>query len=425
MKKHEQDFPFTLVATEGELNRFYTENTHAGWLAFDTEFIPEKYYKYKLCIISAATARGNYIIDALKLKNIAPFIKLIENPSIVKITHAGENDYQLLVSEHNAKPQNVFDTQLSYGFLQFDYPVGLQPLLQKALRVKLDKGALRSDWEMRPLAPEQCQYAVQDVAYLHPLMVALKRRLKKTGKLEWASEENRRLENPDFYHNDPLDFLNNAQVNQFTRKQKVFLMRMHMWRHLEAEKENRPLTQILKTGVLNTIVQKIEAGESALLKDRTLPVRFIRDNLDTFKRLYEDKMSDHEKKLLDQAPEASTTTNRASLLIDILHQLIKYKGLKRGVSPKLIVSGKDLQLMRTDPGYIPPGFKEGWRRKLLGKDLLKLLEKREDFDITIKKNKFTLRVKSQGAFSWQKFFNKIKGWNGDHEEEDIGDPGKL
>lgn len=421
MKKAEKDFPFTLIATEGELNRFYTENTHANWLAFDTEFIPEKYYKYKLCVISAATPRGNYIIDTLKLKRITPFIKMIDDPAIVKITHAGENDFQLLVNDHYAKPRNVFDTQLANGFLQYDYPVGLQPLLQKALRIKLDKGALRSDWERRPLTPEQCQYAVQDVVYLHPLMTALKRRLKRSGKLEWAMEESRRLENPEFYHIDPLDFLNNAQVNQLSRKQKVFLMRMHMWRHLEAEKENRPLTQVMKTGVLNTIVQKIESGESALLKDRTLPARFIRENLDTFRRLYEDKISSHEKELLEQTPEASTTTSRASMLIDMLHQLIKYKGLKRGVSPKLVISGKELQMMRTDQQYIPPGFKEGWRKKLLGKDLLKLLENREDFTITIKKNKFTLRMKSKGTLFWQQLFNKIKGRRDDREEEAIGE----
>jgi hypothetical protein len=178
---------------------------------------------------------------------------------------------------------------------------------------------------------------------------------------------------------------------------------------------------VMKTGVLNTIVQKIDAGESALLKDRTLPARFIRENLDTFRRLYEDKISVHEKELLDQTSEVSTTTSRASLLIDMLHQLIKYKGLKRGVSPKLIISSKELQLMRTDSEYIPQGFKEGWRKKILGKELLKLLENREDFYITIKKNKFTLRMKSKGVISWRKFFNKLKGRRDDREEEETGE----
>ncbi|MCP5103757.1 MAG: hypothetical protein GY950_10285 [bacterium] len=409
MKRYDNNYTFTLVETEGQLNRFYTESAHVGWLAFDTEFIPEKYYKYKLCVISASTSRGNYIIDVLKLKNIAPFIKIIEDPATLKITHAGENDYQLLVNDHDARPRNVFDTQLSYGFLQYDYPVGLQPLLSKVLRIKLDKGALRSDWERRPLSNEQCRYAVQDVVHLHPLMLAIKRRLKNRGKLDWALQENQRLEDSDFYRNDPLDFMNSAGVNQLSNQERAFLLRMHMWRHLEAEKENRPVTQVLKTGVLNTIVQKISVGDSALLKDRTLPNRFIRENLDTFKRMYHKKVSHHEKELMDRIPEVSTVSSRAGLLMDILHQLLKYKGLQQGISPKMIISAREMQLMKAEPDYFPAGFKVGWRTQLLGKDLLKLLENRGDFDVSIKKNKFTLKMKSKSGQSIKRFFSKLRG----------------
>jgi len=410
MQKYDRDYTFTMVETEGQLNRFYTENTHSGWLAFDTEFIPEKYYRYKLCVISVSTPRGNYIIDVLKQRNIAPFLKLIEDPAIVKITHAGENDYQLLVNDYKAKPVNVFDTQLSYGFLQYDYPMGLQPLLSKVLRIKLDKGALRSDWEKRPLSDEQCRYAVRDVIHLNPLMQALMRRLKKKDKLDWALEENRRLEDPEFYQNNPLDFMNTALVGKLSRQERVFLMRLHMWRHLEAEKENRPVTQILKTGVLNTVVQKISMGESGLLKDRTLPTRFIKENLDTFKRLYHKRVSPHEKELLDQVPEIPETSSRSGLLMDMLHQLIKYQGHRNGVSSKLIISGKELQMMKNDANYLPPGFKSGWRKELLGKNLLALMGNRDVFDITIKKNKFILSVSKRPrlSLSLAKIFKKGK-----------------
>lgn len=409
MKKYDRDYTFTMVETEGQLNRFYTENTHSGWLAFDTEFIPEKYYKYKLCVISVSTPRGNYIIDVLKLKSIGPFLKLIEDPAVVKLTHAGENDYQLLVNDYGAKPVNVFDTQLSYGFLQYDYPVGLQPLLSKVLRIKLDKGALRSDWEKRPLSAEQCRYAVRDVIHLHPLMQSLKRRLKKKGKLDWALQENQRLEDPEFYKNNPLDFLTTALVGKLSRQERVFLMRLHLWRHLEAEKENRPVTQILKTGVLNTIVQKISMGESGLLKDRTLPTRFIRENLDTFKRLYHKRISSHERELLDMVPEVEETSSRSALLMDMLHQLIKYRGQQNGVSPKIIISGKELQQMKTDANYLPPGFKDGWRKELLGKNLLALMGNRDVFDITIKKNRFILSVSKRSRFSLIRILKKLKG----------------
>lgn len=404
MKKHSLNF--TLVETEGQVNRFFTENRHIGWMAFDTEFIPEKYYKYKLCVISVATAKGNYIIDALKLNRISGFLKLIADPSILKITHAGENDYQLLVENYDAMPVNVFDTQLAYGFLQYEYPVGLQTLLSRVSSIKLDKGALRSDWEKRPLSPEQCKYAVQDVAYLHPLMTTLKRRLKKNGKLHWAELENRCLEDPTFYRSDPLDFLSAAQMNQMSQKEKVFLLRMHLWRQLEAEKEDRPVTVVLKTRILNTIVQKMSQGEAVLLKDRTLPGRFIREHIHTFKQLYKKRIAPHEQELLDQIPETSSISPRMSILIDMLHQLMKHKGLKHRVSPKLIISSKELNRMKSNPQYIPASLLNGWRRELLGKDLIKLLENRADFDISIKKNKFILKMGAGGPSFWKRLFKK-------------------
>ncbi len=410
------DLNYRLIETEEQMERFYQQSKDARWLAFDTEFIPEKYYRYKLCLISAATSKGNYIIDVLKLKSIEPFLKLIQRASILKITHAGENDYQLLMDNYGILPSNVFDTQLSHGFLHYEYPLGLQTMVKKVLKKRIDKGQLRSDWERRPLTEEQCRYAIGDVVYLHAMTTKIRNRLKKNKKLLWAEEENRRLEAPEYYQSDPLDFLNGGQVHQLTRQQKVFLLRMHLWRHLEAEKENRPVTQVLKTWVLNTIVQKIGSDDSALLKDRTLPSRFLRQNINTFKRLYRDKISPHEQELLQRIPEASSISPQIELLTDIFHQVIKYKGLTHKVSPKIIIPGKELQRMKADRNYFPTSLSQGWRQELLGKDFGKLLAKRDVFDISIKKNRFILTLKKSNRFSLKRFFS----WSGHtSNEEDL------
>ncbi|MCP4156367.1 MAG: hypothetical protein GY757_52125 [bacterium] len=161
---------------------------------------------------------------------------------------------------------------------------------------------------------------------------------------------------------------------------------------------------IMKTWVLNTIVQKIASDESALLKDRTLPARFLRKNLDTFKKLYKKKVSPHEQELIDRIPEASTISPRNELLTDMLHQLIKYKGLERKVSPKLIIPGKEVQRMKADKEYFPPSLSGGWREDMLGRNLVKLIKNRKDFDIIIKKDKYTLRMKDENRFSLKRFF---------------------
>lgn len=410
------DKRFTLIETDTQLMGFHKTNRQAPWLAFDTEFIPEKYYRYRLCVISVATAKGNYVLDVLKLKSIGLFLEMINDPAILKITHAGENDYQILIGSYNAKPAHVFDTQLSYAFLQYDYPVGLQQLLHRELNVRLDKGQLKSDWEKRPLTPEQCQYAVEDVVYLHPLMEALERRLKRRKKWRWAVEENRRLEDLDYYRTDPLEFLNGAQISQLTMVQQVFLMRMHLWRHLEAEKEDRPVTQILKTRVLNTIVQKAHLGKAALMKDRTLPGRFLNDNWDTFEQLYKEKIADHEKELLAQIQDTGGASIRGGILTDILYQLIRYKGHQHKVSPKVIISGKELNRVRGDEMGARATFLSGWRRELLGDDMIRLLEHRGDYDLRIKNNKITITLESNQTLS---FFRRIFTRGGDKFSRDI------
>ncbi|MCP4220997.1 MAG: hypothetical protein GY765_40585 [bacterium] len=406
MKKYDKNY--VLVENDEQLNRFYSDNKSARWLAFDTEFIPEKYYKYKLCVISAATNKGNYVIDVLKVKDLSPFLKMVANPAILKITHAGENDYRILVEDYDVEVRNVFDTQLSHGFLHHDYPLGLLTMAKKVLRVKMDKGQLRSDWEKRPLTPEQCKYAIEDVIYLHPLMLKIKTKLKKNNKLDWAIEENKCLEDRKYYMNDPLEFLSSGQVQQFSRQQKVFFLRIHMWRHLEAEKEDRPVNMILKTWVLNAIVQQIESNETSLLKDRTLPTRFIHQHLDTFRTLYKKRISPHEQELLDRIPEVTEVSTRTELLTNIMHQLVKFKGLKYKVAPKIIISGKELTRMKAEQNYVPAILKKGWRLELLGKDFCKLLGNRGAFDIEIKKDRFTLYIESEKRFSFKNLFRRSK-----------------
>lgn len=164
-----------LIEDSTKLDLFYRDNKGVDWLAFDTEFIPERYYFNKLCLISIVTPISNYIIDVLKLSHIRPFIRLLEDPTILKITHAGENDYRILALDHHVIPRNTFDTQLSYGFLDFDYPLGLQTIVEKELKTRISKVEMRSDWEKRPLTQDQLKYAVSDVIHLYPLMNILKK----------------------------------------------------------------------------------------------------------------------------------------------------------------------------------------------------------------------------------------------------------
>jgi ribonuclease D len=393
---------YKVIETQTQLTQFYNRNRNTKWLAFDTEFIPEKYFKSKLCVISVATAHGNYVLDALKLEKMDEFLFMIEDPRILKITHAGENDYHLLVTDYNVKPANLFDTQLAYGFLNRDYPLGLQFLVERELKIRMNKEALTSDWEKRPLTPEQLEYAVHDVLHLYPLMKVLKRKLKKKGKLEWADEENKQWEKPHFFSGDSddlTDFLNGLSTRGLNRQQKIFLLRLHRWRYEEARKRNCPLSQVLKTWLLNTIVRGIKAGKPSLIKDRTIPNRIVNQHWKTFERLYSKKINSQERLLLERLPREENGAPYQTIAVDILYQVIKLKAIEHRISPNFVLSRKELNKIKTDRGYCPRLLDEGWRKKLLGSDLIQWIKKRNPIDITIKGDTCTLTMRDRKGLS--------------------------
>jgi ribonuclease D len=391
---------YTLLESGEQMEQFYAVNRHAKWLAFDSEFIPEKYYRNKLCLISAATPHGNYVIDAMKLKEMDWFIKLIEDPDILKISHAGENDYQILAAEFGARPRNLFDTQLAYGFLNRDYPLGLQFLVEKELKTRLNKGELKSDWEMRPLRDEQLKYAVRDVIYLFPLMKELKAKLKKFGKLDWAMEENRRWEKNGFLNGgsvDIVDSLIGVMSRNFTFKQKVFLLRLHQWRVVEAKKRNVPLNYVLKTQFLNTIVKGIAAGKPLLLNDRTIPNSIVHQLWPMLEKMYCRRVTHSERKMLMQLPKDENGDPDVCIAMEMLYYVIKLKAAECGISPFLVTSRREMSKMKTDKDYFPPALDEGWRRELLGGDLLNWIKKKNAIDIAFQDNACTLTMRN-----WEK-----------------------
>jgi ribonuclease D len=401
-KKSDKNLYYTLVETGEQLDRFYAGNKGIQWMAFDTEFIPEKYFRSKLCVISVATPNGNYVLDVVKLDKMDGFLRLVGDPGILKITHAGENDYRILVTDYNAKPKNIFDTQLSYGFLNRDYPLGLQYLVEKELKIWMNKGELRSDWEQRPLTPEQMKYAVGDVINLYPLMKVLKRKLKKRGKLEWSNEENSQWEQPGYFSAESVEFVNfftGISTRGLSRQQKVLLVRLHLWRYEEAAKRNCPLNQVLKTWLLNSIVRNIKGGKHALLKDRTIPDGIVNHYWPMFERFYHKKATGKERELLALIPGEGNGDPRRTVVIEMLYPIIKLKALDQGISPNLVISKKEMNKMKANRYYYPSYLEGGWRRKLLGPDILHWLRKRYPMDITVKNNSCILTMRNQGGFS--------------------------
>jgi ribonuclease D len=165
---------YQLIEDQRALDRFYDELRDVEWMCFDTEFVGEKRFRTLICLIQVTCPAGNYLLDPIRLPNIDPLLDLISNPDILKITHAGENDYRLLYQQYGILPSNVFDTQIAAGMLGYHYPSGLGKIVSGELNINLRKGYAVTDWESRPFSQKQLDYALEDVVILEPLWRKLK-----------------------------------------------------------------------------------------------------------------------------------------------------------------------------------------------------------------------------------------------------------
>lgn len=346
-------------------------------MTFDTEFVGEKYYRDRLCVISASTPEEGVVIDAVALNDIQPFIELINLPSLQKITHAGENDYRILIQQYESTPRNLFDTQLAAAFLEERYPISLQNLIQQYLGVRLSKSATVSDWEKRPLRKEQIRYALDDVAYLPELTDIIKDRLQIQKRLDWALDECRTLENPDYYQATDLSKeLRKKWARHLPDKKALFLWRLLNWREAEAAAKDRPRRRVLSDDRVRAITEVIGSPMRTVYSDRRIPADLVKKKWKLFEQLYHQKPSPEEQKSVAQSRkrEKRNSSSQREALLDTLYNLIKYRATEVGISPEIIISRRELNRMKKDIRYLPDNLSAGWRREVLGDTLLRWLQ---------------------------------------------------
>ena len=91
--------------------------------------------------------------------------------------------------------------------------LGLSPLLERHLGIKLSKKYQRADWARRPLPDDMIEYAASDTRHLSSLVDILSDALDQAGRTEWALEEFSLLEAIRWEDEGPTDPV--VRVNDF------------------------------------------------------------------------------------------------------------------------------------------------------------------------------------------------------------------
>src|SRR3954452_18702961 len=171
-----------------------------GRLAIDTEFMSERRYQAMLCLVQIAVPDGDdtrtEVLDPLAedAPDPAPLAAALADPSVEVIVHAGRQDVAILRRTWRTEVTNLFDTQVAAGFVGFGTQESYKTLVRRVLDVQLPAGEAFTNWDRRPLTSQQLEYAAADAAHLLTLGERLESRLLDAGRLEWAREESRSLE---------------------------------------------------------------------------------------------------------------------------------------------------------------------------------------------------------------------------------------
>lgn len=389
-----KDINYTLIETKEGIEAFVNENQDIEWMGFDTEFIGEKRYHTLLCLVQLATENGYYLLDTLKLDSFPEILEYFTNPKILKLTHAGENDYRIFYKQFGIIPVNVFDTQLAAGFVGYKYPTSFQKLVEKELGVFVPKGYTVSDWEARPFSNKQISYALNDVIYLKGLWESLTHKLEKLDRVSWAQEECDKIATEDYYYINPhRDAFRNNAISNLRKQEQMFMIRLYNWRNQEASKKNYSKEMILPSKLITPIVKNMNSGKNALLKDRRLPSNTIAKHWDTFNGLFNKKITEEDREILNSIPAQKESPDpMENTMLEMLYSIVEYICQNNQVDPTLVLSRTSFKLMKAEPTYFDESIATGWRADLLGDDLLTWLRKRKNLIIEMVDGKCVIRM---------------------------------
>jgi ribonuclease D len=210
-------------------------------LGLDTESDSLYRYFHRVCLIQVSTRQADYVVDPLRLPDLAPLGALLADPGVEKVFHAAENDILVLKRGFNFKFAHVFDTMLAARILGYRR-VGLAALLNEKFGVELDKRTQLTDWGHRPLTPEQLNYACLDSHYLPSLRDLLKEDLISRGRWREAQEAFANLPDTPYIAKsfDPEGFWRCREARGLNPTELAVLRELYLWRDGQARAMDRP-----------------------------------------------------------------------------------------------------------------------------------------------------------------------------------------
>ncbi len=364
----------SLITTTKDLKAFCATLKKAQFITVDTEFIRERTYYARLCLIQVAGPDDAYAIDPLAEGiDLTPLYDILRDKKILKVFHACRQDLEIFFKEMGGKlPAPLFDTQIAAMVCGFGEQASYETLVNVLVKKQLDKSSRFTDWAQRPLTSKQLKYALADVTHLRPIYEKLAARLEKDKRTSWIKDEFKSLTDKDLYVVKPEDAWERLKVPSNKPRVLGVLKQVAAWREELAQRVDVPRGRIMKDETLVEIALSSPASKEALGKLRSVQHGFAESErgqqlIDAVKRGLEMP----EKDLPQRDPRPNFPPGLAPT-IDLLRVLLKLKCEESKVASKLLARAEDLELIAAYGQDADVPAMSGWRLKLFGKEALDL-----------------------------------------------------
>lgn len=348
----------------------------SGKVGFDTEFVGERTYFPRLCLVQLGTETASVALDPLALGDLSPLDDLLFDASVLKVVHAGWQDLKIMHQRTGRVPSPVFDTQIAAALLGMPAQASYASVVREILGIEVKKGHSYSDWSARPFSPSQLAYALDDVRYLPALHDRMVERLDREGRLSWIEPEIAALSSPASYETDPeQEYRRVKGWASLDRRRLAVLRGLIVWREREAKRRNVPRRRVLADESALAIARSRAADEEALRRVRGLEWKVGGESSTAVLAAVRDALA----LPADQLPEAPPSRPRGNgdrgSVVGLLGALVRSRSRVHRVAPEVLTNTDELERL-ADGEREGLAVLSGWRFDLLGKELLALLDGR-------------------------------------------------
>ena len=346
-------------------------------MTVDTEFLRERTYYAKLCLVQLALPGDDpedaVLVDPLAQGlDLAPLYALFRDAGVVKVFHAARQDLEIFYVEGGVIPVPLFDTQVAAMVCGFGEQAGYETLARRIAGAQIDKSSRFTDWSRRPLSEAQKHYALADVTHLCEVYEHLAAELARTGRTSWVEEELDVLRDPATYVAEPAEAWRRLKMRNPSPRFVAIARSLAAFRERYAQETDVPRARVVKDDALLELAALKPKDHAELGKVRLLLREARRGAIaDGILAAVAEGVAVPREDLPDP-PSHKARDQVNGALADLLRVLLKAKSEGEGVAPKLIASASDLDDIASGERDGP--WAQGWRRTVFGEDALRLCD---------------------------------------------------